>query len=324
MRKYLWQLVILIITAGVAFGIGYRYSPEESYALLERREKRDSSSLTNPLLECAELPPSITIGARLDLEEDLENLIAQSMREGAIANAALYFRDLNNGPWFGIEEDKEFYPASLLKLPLAMSVMKLNQNDPRLLETEIEYGGSGGMNVEASQPYQPTSTLQEGFVYTVEDLVGVMLRESSNEAALVLSELIGIEVIQDIYKDFGQTFPREGEELPIDVHTYASFFRILYNATYLDQKSSEFLLTLLTNTTFKEGVIAGVPLNVPVAHKYGTRELANGTKQLHDCGIVYAENTPYILCVMTQGTDYSKQARFIQEVSERVYRNVAQ
>jgi hypothetical protein len=68
-----------------------------------------------------------------------------------------------------------------------------------------------------------------------------------------------------------------------------------------------------------------VPENVVVAHKFGEKVLdeAAGTYQLHDCGIVYAGDTPYSLCVMTQGKDIDRLAGFISEVSALVYSEVS-
>ena len=90
---------------------------------------------------------------------------------------------------------------------------------------------------------------------------------------------------------------------------------------------SETTLGILSNTTFTGGIVAGVPSNVVVAHKYGERSIEqeiNGTffvkeRQLHDCGIVYADKNPYILCVMTKGQDFAKQQHFIADLSEYIY-----
>src|SRR6185503_17380876 len=117
--------------------------------------------------------------------------------------------------------------------------------------------------------------------------------------------------------------PAMNQDYLIDTHTYASFFRILYNATYLDRHDSEEILTTLTEASFKDGLIADIPASVTVAHKFGSRKVDDAGKvQLHDCGIIYVPGKPYILCVMTQGTDFNKLADFIQSVSKLVYNDV--
>jgi hypothetical protein len=73
-------------------------------------------------------------------------------------------------------------------------------------------------------------------------------------------------------------------------------------------------------------LVAGVPQNVPIAHKYGTYEFeenVNGRKvlaeQLHDCGIVYHVEKPYVFCFMTKGKDVETLYRIISHVSKLVY-----
>jgi hypothetical protein len=51
----------------------------------------------------------------------------------------------------------------------------------------------------------------------------------------------------------------------------------------------------------------------------GERELQNGIRQLHDCGIVYLESHPYLLCIMTRGYDFEKLSKIISMISSQVY-----
>jgi hypothetical protein len=50
--------------------------------------------------------------------------------------------------------------------------------------------------------------------------------------------------------------------------------------------------------------------------------LPDGSKQLLDCGIIYYPNNPYILCVMTEGTEWGKMEEVISNVSKMVYEEV--
>jgi beta-lactamase class A len=111
----------------------------------------------------------------------------------------------------------------------------------------------------------------------------------------------------------------------ISVKMYSSFFRLLYNSTYLNREMSEKGLEILSTTHFASGIPAGLPKGMMVAHKFGERGLANSQlKQLHDCGIVYFSKSPYLLCVMTRGDDFKKLSDIIKDVSSIVYKNVAE
>jgi hypothetical protein len=104
-------------------------------------------------------------------------------------------------------------------------------------------------------------------------------------------------------------------------------FRILYNATYLSRDYSEKALQVLSQSSFTQGIVSGVPSSTVVAHKLGLVGIApdNVTvteHELHDCGIVYAQN-PYVLCVMTRGSSsLSTMEGIIGAVSQAAYQHV--
>ena len=110
----------------------------------------------------------------------------------------------------------------------------------------------------------------------------------------------------------------------VNAKEYGSIFRILYNVSFLGKDPSEKILSLLTQSEFKNGLRGGVPENIVIAHKFGERELKVGNnvapvKQLHDCGIIYYPGNPYILCIMTRGPSLQKLAPVIQRISSEVY-----
>ncbi len=281
-----------------------------------------STRLTSPLLECAELPQSISDATLDDVKNSVQSIISKAQTSSDISYASVYYRDLNNGPWFGINESEKYFPASLLKLPLAMSFYDKSEDDPSILSHQITYKPDPSVTAQA-QPFGVQDELQAGKKYTVQELLDTMLKESNNEAANALALYGGTPMIDRVYQNLGLTLPQAGQDYSINTHRYASFFRILYNATFLDRVASEKILKTLTDSAFDGGLIAGVPKETTVSHKFGTRQVdAGGTVQLHDCGIVYAGKKPYILCVMTQGKDFTKLAGVIKNISATVYQSV--
>lgn len=314
-------LGILLVGIGIGYAASYYQLPPAPIKRLTDI-RQSEGRLTNQLLECAELPEGLSIGNRIDLEKEIQEKIDALQAKGVLKEGAVYYRDLNNGPWFGINEEALYYPASLLKVPLAMSFYWRSEAESGILTQSVIYNGDGEDH-EAAQAFGSPNRLEKGKSYTAEELITIMLQDSSNEAALHLAELAGQQNVLDVYEDFGIKEPTYGQDYQISVHTFASFFRVLFNATYLDRINSEKLLGIMTHSGFTHGITAGLPSDVLVAHKFGTREnLENGVRQLHDCGIVYAPGKPYILCVMTQGTDFDALAEFIQDVSETVFKNV--
>lgn len=80
------------------------------------------------------------------------------------------------------------------------------------------------------------------------------------------------------------------------------------------------LLRMLLAQEFNEGIPAGLPRGVRVAHKTGSI-----TALLHDAAIVYPEGrAPYVLVVLTRGyKDETEAAHLIADISRIVYRQLA-
>jgi beta-lactamase class A len=281
----------------------------------------DSATLTRP--QDATFAESLSGDDQLQLEGALKTYIEQERANGNVSHISLFFRDLNNGPIINIEDRTEFYPASLLKLPLAMAFYKVQASDPGFLQNQIEYSGPNGVSIEN---YPSEVQLQPGTIYSLKQLIELMLKDSNNDAAAILSQYINREAVDRVYQELGVRKVNNYDTYTTDVKFYSSFFRTLYNVSYLDRNSSEELLQMLTKTTFDYGLVAGVPEGVRIAHKFGERTLAGqeSSIQLHDCGIVYVPEKNYILCVMTQGDSYEQQAAVIAQISKLVYEEIAQ
>jgi beta-lactamase class A len=103
--------------------------------------------------------------------------------------------------------------------------------------------------------------------------------------------------------------------------SYAAIFRMLYNASYLSIGQSEEVLELLSRSTFTKGLVAGVPPGTKVAHKFGEATQVDQDsgkivkRELHDCGVIYKEKSSYILCVMTEGSDFDSLENIIASIS---------
>lgn len=318
--------IVLAVGAMCVFMLGFVsqqvfHTHEYRRGSEERVRSYLNGQLTNPLLECTEGPEALTIGERAQIEKDVSEYATRAVRQGVVTEYAIYFRDLNNGPWFGLNERDVFTPGSLLKLPLAMSYYYAEQRGRHTLDSQIDFSGLPSQAALESN-YGSDAPLAPG-VYSVRDLIGYMLKESSNDAAQVLADAAGEEQLLGTYQDLGIEPPQFGEDYSIDTKTFGAFFRVLFNASYLGQNMSEELLATLTQTSFRDGILAGVPEGTKVAHKFGTRVTDGpGGRQLHDCGIVYAPQSPYILCVMTRGNSSQNLSYFIAQVSKRVYDGV--
>lgn len=268
----------------------------------------------NPLLECEyvdNLGNTELAGLKTGVEKILERY--NDLEVG------VYYRDLTNGPWFGINEDLPFAPQSLLKLPTAFAYYKIAENNPQILKTKIVYDQTlSNTNIGEN--------LQLNEEYSVEFLIQRMLKLSDNAAFNLLVAHLANETILKVHQDLGIAYPEEvTPDDFVSVKTYASIFRVLYNSSYLSRKYSEQILGFLIESKYQDGLVAGVPEEVKVAHKYGIRNSDDSSvkSQLHDCGIVYHPQKPYILCAMSKGEDKDRLTEVIQKVSKLVYGEVS-
>jgi len=285
---------------------------------------RENYKFINPLLECDS--NNISRDKNLDfLKNKLELFVNEQIKTNPdISFTSIYYRDLNNGPWIGINERELFSPASLIKVPLLITYYKLAENNPDILDNKI-------VNTELFNPKDqnivPEITLSQSQEYTVSELLDRMIIYSDNQAYDLLLKNIDNRKLIETYNNLGVDISL-GFENPngniLSVKQYASFFRILFNASYLSKDMSEKALGLLSRVKFSQALVAGVPSNILVAHKFGERQYTDtGEKQLHDCGIIYLPNKPYLLCIMTRGKNIPIEENFVKQISSMVYQNIS-
>jgi beta-lactamase class A len=261
----------------------------------------------------------------------MEDHMASIKEKYALTHLSIYFRDLNNGEWVGLEEKEYFSPSSMLKTPVLVALFKYAQYDQSILDKVITLKEEDFQNV--SLQYTPgEKVLLAGEQYTMLDLAKIMIKESNNVAARVVRINIPDKYFEKTFAQVGVSFFSKEEDFLIRVKDMAGFWRVLFNASYLSREYSEEVLKILSETSYDNGIVAGVPKNIVVAHKFGER-VAEGLLleneifgindvQVHDCGIVYFPGKPYIMCVMTRGTSFKNQEKAIAEVSAYFYKEV--
>jgi hypothetical protein len=196
-----------------------------------------------------------------------------------------------------------------------MAIYRQGEGHPEFLDQSVKVGQD---NFDEIESYKASSSLRKGDVRTIRDILGFMVKYSDNNAVVILNRAVDRKVLEGTYSELGIGIP-DDPAYQITVRNYASFFRVLYNATYLNQHYSEEALKLLSESDFNDGLVAGLPSGTKISHKFGERDIGDGKKQLHDCGIIYQGTNPYLLCVMTRGRDNVNLASLIAKISKTVY-----
>lgn len=244
---------------------------------------------------------------------------------------SVYVRNLDNWPWLGIDEDDIFAPIESLKMPIFIAYLKWSEENPAILSKTLkvqpysEVQQKDGYQNMTNALYQ--NVLDENKEYTIETLLTKMMVESSEQAMIALRDEIDEWYLIQVDSDLGLISPGgRGLDGYISLKEYSSFFRILYNASYLSPKSSELALSILTQTDFAEWISYWVGSDIVVANKFGERVYDIWGKQIHqihDCGIVYYEPYPYISCISARGDNPEKLPSIIGETAKIIQEQIS-
>jgi len=312
-------LFLVIFFLGIVVGLFFHkinvFKEKQPSNISLQRLHPSGGYLVNPLIGVETLQ-----GNDVKLEStkySIESYVKGRIEDGDVTSIAVYIRDLNKGSWVGINEDLKFAAASFIKVPLLIAYLKQAEEDPALLTKEIKY--ETPINT-LPQNIPPEHSAQLGNAYTVDELLRYMIVYSDNVSAELLLKNTDLKLINDLYSELQLAAPNfPGSESMVSAEEYATFFRILYNVTYLNRDFSEKAMKLLVETDFHDGIAAGLPPELTVAHKFAERAYSIGGAQLHDCGIVYYPENPYLICVMTKGLNLNTLNDIIKDISRITY-----
>lgn len=311
------------VLASVIFFFIFRYeditaAPGKPFRLADSRYP-----LINPLLFC-NLDQQKNYNEDTRLESDINSFIQARVARGLADSISAYVINYEAGTWSGVNENERYDPASLLKVPLMITYLKASESDPKVLSQQYAYEGD---DQNADEYYRSAKNIEPGKYYSVDTLIQSMIVNSDNTAAVLLERSIGSRELTEIYTDLNLPIPRAGSNTGfISAKSYSYFFRLLYNSTFLSRENSQKALALLAEPD-KVGIRDGLPQDIVVAQKFGERTLysPDGSvvhRELHDCGIVYKKDSPYLLCVMSRGSDFPSLAKNIADLSALVYEKI--
>ncbi len=269
-----------------------------------------------------------TARAPAGLEARLRPMIASSGAEVAVA-----YRTLDGRTELLIDPDKSFHAASTMKVPVMIELFRqvregmVSLDDPLPIRNEFHSIVDGSRYVLQEGDDSDTAVYAAvGKTLTLRQLCEAMITVSSNFAANLLIEKLGVERIRHTVKALGAG----GMQVLRGVEDQKAFDKGMSNTTTaralldlldriahgrgVDRESDAAMIEILKRQTFSDAIPAGVGAGVAVAHKTG-----NITRIHHDAAVVYAER-PYVLVLLVRGIeDQKKSAALMAEISKAVY-----
>ena len=332
MEMKLWiKILIMIILVAVGVGAGYFWGFKNEQAVLDKklnaihplRNNSTGYKFVDPLLVYI-IPSADQEKSMVSLENKISDFINSNKKSNNLADASVFFYDLNKGRWIGVNETEKYNPASMLKVVIMVAYFKQSEGNSDILNKDLVYTKQID-DVVKQDPFNTAPELKVGESYKVLDLINKMIVDSDNGSETLLLNNVNQGVLNSIYAALSIENPNKDNNFTISPRTYSLFLRVLYSATFLDDADSEKALTILSKTTFSDGLVAGVPSDTSVAHKFGEHVLQQDGQvqqiELHDCGIVYYPKNPYLLCIMTKGSNLDNLKSTIKNISNIVYQN---
>ncbi len=256
------------------------------------------------------LDPARGIYDKKDLIVNIQPLGEVLEKIGNEKKVSIYFEYLNTGANIAVNKDSNFFPASLLKVPVAMTVAKKIEKGEWKWMNELVL-----MSSDKDYKFGDLYSNSIGTHFTIDKLVEKVLVESDNTANNILMRNLDPEELYDIYNYLGLAdfFSNEGD---ISAKNYAVIMRSLYSSSYLSEENSQKILLYLVKSPFKEYLEGGLPEGIVFSHKIGVSD-ERGVYM--DAGIVYASHRPYLLILMVSDPDIKNAQKTMRDISGKIY-----
>jgi len=249
------------------------------------------------------------------------------------AEVAVYFKTLDGKAEWSVRPDEVFHAASTMKIPVLIELFhqvqqgKVKLDDKLMVKNEFHSIVDGlSYKLNAADDSESDLYKAEGQSRSLRELCELMITVSSNFATNLIIEKLGVENIRAMVQalgadgvvvlrgvEDGKAFEK-GLNNTATARGLAILLEAIAKKKAVDAASSEEMIAILTRQTFNEGIPAGLPPGISVAHKTG--EI---TGIHHDAAIVFAKR-PYVLVILVRGlVDIKQSAALIADISRQIY-----
>ncbi|MGE5458957.1 MAG: serine hydrolase [Methanobacterium sp.] len=253
--------------------------------------------------------------------EKLQAGIEKYLQEKANGSYKIGFRDLSANQEFMIGSGS-VPSASIIKIYIMIEVFNqakqglLNLEDKIALKQENMVGGTGSLN---GQPV--------GSKISITELLEVMITRSDNTAANTLIDLAGMDKINQTARQLGCRDTRlqrkmmdfasikAGKDNLTSVSDLLLILDKLYKGKCVNHEFDEQMINIMKRQQYNQMIPKLLPAGTVVAHKTGSLSGIN-----NDIAIVFTKHGDYILCILNQQTNNTKQAEdCIAAISKMIF-----
>jgi beta-lactamase class A len=254
-----------------------------------------------------------------ELQQRVKTEISQFKGE-----AGIVIKDLETGWEFSHEKAKLFPSASLAKIPLMAACFLAADQGQIKLDRNIALNSSDKLTGSGVLKDMPA-----GATFSVERLIGLMIYDSDNTATNIVTNLVGIDYLNNTFKSFGlkstdlsrKIADYRSRDKGIENYASAEDMALLldkiYQRTLGNKNVSDQCISMLKLTRMNDRIPKYLPPEITVAHKTG---LENGV--CHDAGIVFTRKGDFTIVVLTKhaNSNSTSSKEFIARISLHAYK----
>jgi beta-lactamase class A len=264
-------------------------------------------------------------------QTQVEKRIADSHADVAIA-----LRTLDGKSSYFFHADDPFHAASTMKVPVMIELFhqvregKLSLSDSLTIHNQFHSIVDGSpFTLDPADDSETDLYKAEGQTRTISQLCDLMITVSSNLATNLIIEKLGVQniraTVHSLDADGMQVLRGVEDNLAykkgLNNTTTARGLQVLLTAIAegkaVDADSSRQMIEILERQHFNEGIPAGLPSGIKVAHKTG--EI---TRIHHDAAIVFAAR-PFVLVILVGGIgDIKVSAALMSDITRLLYHAV--
>lgn len=240
------------------------------------------------------------------LEEQIQAFLATRR-----ATFGIYFKDLQSGASFGINENEPIPAASTRKVPLILYLNDLAARGKIDLKERLAYnkaadyqGGAGALQFFA----------RDGDTYSLRNLATLTIVLSDNVATNMLLRRLGKENLAAFMRDLGGKTVFPGGQNLSTARDMGLYMEAVLDFARRQPDLGNRFLDDLAHSIWHFGLPGELPARLIVAHKEGD---VMGVAD--DVGVVYSRR-PFILSVMSKGVDDTDEGfRDISRITRMVH-----
>ena len=306
-RKRLLRLIYLLIFLVVVVGfLFYLFSG------FTKGNTSIKSPLGNKRMEVSPTPDAVVLPEN---SPGLTAAVSEAL-QGTYGTYGIVIKNLTTGESYYQHENDTFKSGSLYKLWLMAVVYHHIQDHTLSLEDTLSKDVTD-LTKEFNVAPDPTEQTSGLLTLSVADALSQTVTISDNNAALLLTDKVGVKAISQFLNQYGFTHSIVGQtDTPplTNALDIASFLEKLYKGQLANKENTEAMIGLLKQQRLNDKLPKYLPDGIEIAHKTG--ELDSVT---HDAGIVYTPQGNYIIVILSDSDSPDLAKERIALVSKDVY-----